>query len=112
MRFHAEMLLVAILDLAHLGGALAILVLGRTRRGNQRGADYRAFLGQAWSRNYPDGAGIAPNRIRTSQYESEACSSCLGDALIHPVWRSFETKPTALLRAAFMVLRTGPAVPG
>lgn len=76
MRFHAEMLLVAILDLAHLGGALAILVLGRTRRGNQRGADYRTFLGQAWSLDYPDGAGIAPHRIRTSQYESEACFSC------------------------------------
>ncbi len=72
----------------------------------------RMFCANAWSLDYPDGTGIAPNKIRTSQYESEACSSCLGNALMYPVWRSFETKPTALYKAAFMERRTGPAVPG
>ena len=44
MGFHAEVPLVALLGLRHLGVALLVLVLGRTRGGDQRRIDDRAAL--------------------------------------------------------------------
>lgn len=43
---HAKVPLVAFLALVHVGVALSALVLGRTRRGNQRGIDYGALAQQ------------------------------------------------------------------
>ena len=42
MRLHAEVPLMALLRLSHLGIALLVFVLGRTRRRNQRGIDDRS----------------------------------------------------------------------
>ncbi len=46
MRLHAEVPLVALLGLMHLGVTLAATVLGRAERGDQRGIDHRAALEQ------------------------------------------------------------------
>src|SRR5690554_3081614 len=43
VRLHAEVVLVALLGLVHLGIALAVLVLGRARRMDQRGVDDGAW---------------------------------------------------------------------
>ena len=43
---HAKVPLIAFFGLVHVGVALAALVLGRTRRGNQRGIDYGALAQQ------------------------------------------------------------------
>ena len=44
VRLHAEVPLLALLGLMHLGVALAVLVLRRTRRGNEGGVHHRAGL--------------------------------------------------------------------
>lgn len=44
VRLHPEVPLIALLGLVHLGIALSILVLGRTRRGNDGGIHHRAGL--------------------------------------------------------------------
>ena len=43
MRLHAEVVLVTLLGLMHFRVALTVLVLGRTRRIDQRGIDDRAL---------------------------------------------------------------------
>ena len=46
VRLHAEVPLVALLGLVHLGVALTVLVLGRARRGNDGRVDDAALLEQ------------------------------------------------------------------
>ena len=70
MGFHAEVPLVALLNLVHLGVALTGLVLGRARCSNQGGIHHGARLGQRRVRRY-EGQQIAPRHDLVHFFEQD-----------------------------------------